>query len=122
MPGSTWKAGSCRAVHVSYTALLIAQGDVEDPRVRDGPAQPCSTADAETEGEPGSIGAVSPGRSGLETRQPRAPSLQEHRGGEVSEGRHGTYAHAYGRPARPAPRVRADRHSDHRGHSPRGGG
>src|SRR3954453_2137175 len=86
MPGSTWKAGSCRAVPVSSTALLIAQGDVEDTRFRDGPAQPCSTADAETEGEPGSITAVSPGRSGLETRPPRAPDLQEHRGGEVSEG------------------------------------
>src|SRR5919112_2008179 len=32
MPGMTWKARTCRAVPVSYTALLIAQSDVEDTR------------------------------------------------------------------------------------------
>src|SRR3712207_3223810 len=30
MPGMTWKARTCSAVPVSYTALLIAQRDVED--------------------------------------------------------------------------------------------
>src|SRR3954468_7649646 len=107
MPGSTWKAGSCRAVPVSYTALLIAQGDVEDTRVRDGPAQPCSTADAETEGEPGSITAVSPGRSGLETRPPRALTCRSTGVGKCPRGDSGTRSRAGSRGSGTASRAAA---------------
>src|SRR5512132_827593 len=32
MPGMTWKARTCSAVPVSYTALLIAQRDVDHTR------------------------------------------------------------------------------------------
>src|SRR3954453_17080365 len=32
MPGMTWKARTCSAVPVSYTELLIAQGDVDHTR------------------------------------------------------------------------------------------
>ena len=38
MPGITWKARTCSAVPVSYTALLIAQRGVEHTRYLAGPA------------------------------------------------------------------------------------